>query len=83
MTDNRGGTATTTGTVTITDAYASDKFERVVSNGLGTADNGGPWTLSGTASSFSTGNGAGRITGAVAANRAAYLHSMPRRPTWT
>jgi PKD repeat protein len=76
VTDNRGGTATTTGSVTITNAYASDKFERVVSNGLGTADNGGPWTSSGTASAFSTGNGVGRITGAVAANRAAYLNSI-------
>ena len=76
VTDNRGGTATTTGVVTITDAYASEKFERVLSNGFGTADNGGPWTLSGTASGFSTGNGVGRITGAVAANRAVYLNSI-------
>ncbi len=46
-----------------------------VANGLGTADNGGPWTASAT-SGFSTGNGVGRITGAVAANRAAYLTSV-------
>ncbi len=73
VTDDRAAAATTTGSVTITDGYASDTFERVVSNGLGTADLGGPWTLSGTASAFSTVNGAGRIVGAVSASRAAYL----------
>src|SRR5205807_3202356 len=73
VTDDRGGTGTTTGTVTITDGYASDTFERIVSNGWGTADIGGPWTLSGTASAFSTGNGVGRIVGAVSTTRAAYL----------
>ncbi len=76
VTDNRGGTATTTRPVTITDAYSSDTFERVVANGLGVADNGGPWTLSGTASGFAANNGVGKITGAVAANRAVYLNSI-------
>jgi PKD repeat protein len=76
VTDDRGGTATTTGSVIVTDGYASDTFERTVSNGLGTADVGGPWTLTGTASAFSTGNGAGHIVGAVSASRAAYLASV-------
>ncbi len=75
VTDNGGATATAIGTATITDLYAADAFERVVANGLGTADNGGAWTAS-APSGFSTGNGVGRITGAVAANRAAYLTSV-------
>ncbi len=73
VTDDRGDTATTTGPVTITDGFASDTFERVVANGLGTADVGGPWALTGTASAFSTGNGVGRIVGAVSTSRAAFL----------
>ena len=74
--DNRGGTASTTGSVSITDLYAADTFERTVSNGLGTAVNGGAWSLSGAASSFAVNNGTGRITGAVNGNRSAYLTSV-------
>ena len=33
--------------------YALDAFGRTVANGLGTADIGGPWTLTGAASNFS------------------------------
>ncbi len=73
VTDNDNDTESTSRAVTITDDYAADSFTRTVANGLGTADNGGPWTIAGTASSFGVNNGAGRIAGAVAANRAAYL----------
>jgi parallel beta-helix repeat protein len=52
---------------------ATDTFGRTVAQGLGTADLGGAWTVSGPASSFSVAHGAGRISGAVAKNRAAYL----------
>ena len=76
VTDDDGDTDSTTRDVTITDVYASDAFERVVSNGLGTADSGGPWTISGTASAFSVGSGTGRIGGGLAANRAAYLNNV-------
>ena len=63
--------------MTITDLYAADTFGRTVANGLGTADNGGPWTLSGAASSFSVNGGAGQITGvAVRRTVAAYLTSV-------
>ena len=54
-------------------AQATDAFGRTVTRGLGNADVGGAWTVSGAASSFSVANGAGRIQGAVAHNRAAYL----------
>jgi PKD repeat protein len=36
---------------------ASDGFGRTVANGLGTADAGGAWSLTGTASNFSVGSG--------------------------
>jgi PKD repeat protein len=72
VTDDRGGTATAGDTVTITDSFASDTFERVVANGFGTADNGGPWsgTVSGTTS---VSGGVGRMMAALGANRQAYL----------
>src|SRR5256885_732368 len=76
VTDNDGHTGTTTGQVTVFDPavqFASDGFARTVANGLGTADLGGPWTLSGAASGFSVANGVGRVAGGLAANRAAYL----------
>jgi PKD repeat protein len=75
VTDSRGDTQVATGTVTITDLYAADKFGRTVANGLGTADNGGPWTLSGTAANFAVNGGTAKITGAVSQNRAGYMTS--------
>jgi hypothetical protein len=53
--------------------YALDTFTRNEVNGLGIADIGGVWTLAGTATAFSVVGDAGRIAGAVAANRAGYL----------
>ncbi|MGH8976535.1 MAG: PKD domain-containing protein, partial [Acidimicrobiia bacterium] len=75
VTDNRGGTATASSSVTITDQYAADNFERSVVNGLGTADNGGAWSLSGAASGFSVADGTARINGAVNGNRGGFLPS--------
>jgi PKD repeat protein len=76
VTDNSGGTASVTGTATITDQYAADNFDRTVSNALGTADNGGPWTVSGAASSFSVANGAARIVDPVGGTRSGYVTSV-------
>ena len=76
VTDNRGGVSTSTQLVTITDTYAADAFSRAVSNGFGSADVGGPWTLSGAATSFSVSGGAGQIAGVVNGNRSAYLASV-------
>ena len=88
VTDNRGDTGSVTHTVSVTDTpppppppppdgqYASDTFARTVANGFGTADVGGAWSLVGTASSFSVGGGVGRIAGAVATSRAAYLSDV-------
>lgn len=78
VTDNAGATGTVTRQVTVTEpppnaAFAEDAFGRSVSNGFGSADVGGPWSLAGTSSSFSVSGGAGRIAGAVGGNRGAYL----------
>lgn len=67
VTDNGGAQGTAESEVTVEDVpaepfAATDTFERVVSGGLGTADEGGDWTLAGAASSFSVRDGAAGIT---------------------
>jgi PKD repeat protein len=76
VTDDRGDTVTTNKNVVVTELYDQDGFGRTVANGLGTADNGGAWTLSGTAASFSVGSGAGRIAGALNATNSAFLTAV-------
>ena len=63
VTDNSGATATTTGTVSPTAVYASDAFQRTVSNGWGTADTtGGSWSAGSAVSVLSVSPGAGTLT---------------------
>ena len=79
VTDNVGDTGTVTHDVTVTSpppAFAFDTFGRIVANGLGTSEIGGPWTLSGAASSFSVNGSTARIAGAVSGNRAGYLQNV-------
>ncbi|UQX89356.1 PKD domain-containing protein [Jatrophihabitans telluris] len=63
VTDDKGAATSTTKSVTVTapagtgTVYASDAFGRTSSSGWGTADVGGPWTIGGTASNFTVGNG--------------------------
>lgn len=52
---------------------AKDAFGRTISNGLGTADVGGAWTLAGAASHFSTDGSVAKIT-FTAANDSAYAY---------
>src|SRR5690606_218240 len=56
---------------------AADEFDRTVSNGWGTADVGGAWTIAGTAgaqaSDFSVGSGTAQIA-VSATNRAQYAY---------
>ncbi|WP_299032996.1 PKD domain-containing protein, partial [uncultured Pseudokineococcus sp.] len=84
VTDDRGATARSTRAVVVTapapeetptsSDIARDAFSRTVQGGLGTADAGGAWTTSGTASSFSVTGGAGRISSErVGVNRSAVL----------
>lgn len=66
VTDDDAATGTVVRTVTVASpppggALAADAFERTVSNGWGTADTGGAWTLVGTPSRFSVSGGEGRL----------------------
>lgn len=55
---------------------AADAFERTVISGLGTADIGGPWSLSGGSAAFSVSGGMARLKLAAGAGPSAYLNSM-------
>jgi len=81
VTDNAGATATATKQVTVTavadpnaNALVLDQFNRTVANGLGRADKGGLWSLTGTASRFSVAGGVASLSMATAgASVGAYL----------
>ena len=67
VTDNNGATGTTTTPVTVTapppvTVLAADAFGRTLASGWGTADTGGAWTNSGSATALSVGSGVGRVT---------------------
>ena len=70
VTDNQGATGTVTHAVTVTASgvttFANDLFGRTVANGLGTADQGGAWTVSGTASQYAVNGSAATFTMAAA-----------------
>lgn len=82
VTDDDGATGTTTRSVTVTEpvqgaAFAQDAFERTVTNGLGSADVGGAYTLSGGSTNFSVNNGAAVLRSATAgATENAYLNGV-------
>ena len=57
ITDDSGGTATTVDEVTVSTptgaaTYARDDFNRLAATGLGTADEGGDWSLTNSASNY-------------------------------
>lgn len=85
VTDNGGATDAATQTVTTTAGtapFAQDTFTRTVSNGLGTADTGGPWTVTGSASNYSVASGTGRLRIATAGSSSyAYLGSVSSSAT--
>ena len=88
VTDGAGGTDTETQTITVTDPppgpvdFVADTFSRTASNGWGSAETGGAWTISGTASNFAVNNGSGAITIPAAGNtRLVYLGSTTRTDT--
>src|SRR4051812_14868442 len=60
---------------------ATDSFTRTVSNGLGTADAGGSWSLEGSASRFSVSGGTGRLAMTAAAQLSGYLPATAIRDT--
>ena len=63
VTDDRGASNTIARQVTVgsPQAFATDAFERTVTGGWGSADLGGAWTGSGTASNFNVAGGVGTI----------------------
>ncbi len=67
VTDDQGATGSSSQSVVVPgipvgpQPFAADTFERAVTNGLGTADLGGAWTLSGSAANFSVSGGQGRL----------------------
>ncbi|TFV90675.1 PKD domain-containing protein [Blastococcus sp. CT_GayMR16] len=88
VTDSAGATDTETQPVTVTDPppgpvdFVVDNFGRTVSNGLGTADAGGAWSLSGTAANFAVDGSAGAITSPSAGQiRSGWLGATTRSDT--
>jgi PKD repeat protein len=85
VTDDDGATNASTATVTVTSpggsaVLASDAFDREVTNGLGTADVGGPWTTTGSASAYSVTGGSGRVRMATPGGTYnAYLNSVAQQ----
>lgn len=77
VTDDHGDSGTITKQVTVTEPpllFAVDDFQRTVSNGLGSANVGGPWSLTGSAGTYSVSNGTGNIrTNGAGAGKAAFL----------
>jgi PKD repeat protein len=73
VTDGAGATDSVTKQVTVTapanQPFAVDKFARTVSNGWGSADVGGAWSLTGAASAFSVLGGSGAIRHAAAGSQ--------------
>ena len=71
--DNGGATDTVTRQVVATAPagapFAVDTFARTVNNGWGTANVGGAWSLTGTASAFSVAGGTGSIRHAAAGSQ--------------
>jgi len=81
VTDNGGAQATTTRQVTVSQpppagVLASDAFSRTVAaGGWGSADVGGPWTLT-SAGSFSVSGGAGPLSIEPGSGPSAYLNGV-------
>ena len=64
VTDNGGMTASATKSFTVTapnSTFVTDTFNRTVTGGLGTADQGGPWTTIASAPNLSVGGGAAKF----------------------
>ena len=88
VTDDRGATAQRVQSLSTNNlptppppgssTVAADTFTRTVANGLGNADTGGTWTVSGgTAANYAVNGSTGRLTlGAPAASRSALLNGV-------
>ncbi len=78
--DGDGAPATLTKSVVVASApvaFAGDEFGRTSSSGWGTADTGGAWTVTGTATNYTVGGGVGVMRlGSAGADRQANLMSV-------
>jgi PKD repeat protein len=87
VTDDAGATGESSRSVTASQApagalpLARDSFDRSVTGGLGAAEAGGNWTLSGSASLYSVGSGTAMISTAAGRGPAAYLNSVASTAT--
>ena len=85
VTDDKGATNSTTQQVTVTapvdPAYAKDAFERTATNGWGTADLGGAWSVSGALPKWSVGSGVGSVSLAAGGSGTAILPSVSKTDT--
>jgi PKD repeat protein len=84
VTDNGGATATRSASVIVSataSSTAADTFTRTVSGGFGTADVGGPWTVTGTASRYSVANGVGAMSASPGSSLRADLLGVQRTAT--
>ena len=82
VTDDAGATDTVSHDVTVTApslVIAADAFSRSVTNGWGSADTGGAWTISSTSSNFGVTGGAGTIKTAAGSGPSAYLNGVSGR----
>ncbi len=78
--DNQGATNSVTKSVTVSNVVAADSFTRTVTNGLGSADTGGAWTLVGAGSVFQVKNGVGTVAMSKAgAGASAFLNTPSTR----
>jgi PKD repeat protein len=91
VTDDDGATGSVSRTVSVAGdvtpppadgtTVAKDSFERTASNGLGTAETGGAWTVAGTSSAYSVSSGAAKISAVGGSNRFAYLNGVSSSDT--
>lgn len=81
VTDDDGATDTATQQVTVsstptTGALAQDDFARTVASGWGSAPTGGAWTITGSATALSVGDGVGKTTLPGGSTRTAVLSGV-------
>ncbi|MDJ0349981.1 PKD domain-containing protein [Cryobacterium sp. PH29-G1] len=81
VTDNSLATAQTTQTVLVPDVdptspLATDGFSRTVATGLGSADTGGVWSTTGSASNYSVSGGVGALKASAGGTVNAYLSDV-------
>ncbi len=75
VTDNDNATNAATRQVTVANALATDAFNRNVTTGWGSADVGGPWTVT-VSDSLSVHGGAGNMRMAAGSGPSAYLNGV-------